>query len=70
VATSGAAGAAAALAALLAHQVVYATIAAIAGLLLVFGADVGEPVIYSAGSPDPTAHSGAAHGIHTSSSPL
>jgi hypothetical protein len=70
VATSGAAGAAAALAALLAHQVVYATIAAIAGLVLVFGADVGEPVIYSAGSPDLTAHSGAAHGVHTSSSSL
>jgi hypothetical protein len=70
VATSGAAGAAAALAALLAHQVVYATIAGIAALVLVFGADVGEPVIYSAGSPDLTAHSGAAHGVHTSSSSL
>jgi hypothetical protein len=67
---SGAAGAAAALAALLAHQVVYAAVTAIAGLVLVFGADVGEPVIYSAGSPDPTAHSGAAHGIHASSSSL
>jgi hypothetical protein len=67
---AGATGAAAALAAMLSHQVVYGAIAAIAGLVLVFGADVGEPVIYSAGSPDLTAHSGAAHGVHTSSSPL
>lgn len=66
----GAAGAAAALAALLQHQVVYAGAAAIAALLLVFGADDDEPVIYSAGSPDLTAHSGAAHGVHASSSPL
>jgi hypothetical protein len=69
-ATCGAAGGAAALAALLAHQVVYAAIAVIAGLVLVFGADVGGPVIYSASSPDLTAHSGAAHGVHTSSTPL
>ncbi|HET7602802.1 MAG TPA: hypothetical protein VFK36_07275 [Gemmatimonadales bacterium] len=67
---SGAAGAAAAFAALLQHQVVYAATAAIAALLLVFGADADEPVIYSAGSPDLTAHSGAAHGVHASSSPL
>lgn len=66
-AVCGAAGAAAALAALLQHQVVYAGAAAIAGLVLVFGAAHDEPVIYSAGSPDSTAHSGAAHGIHASS---
>ncbi|HET8633100.1 MAG TPA: hypothetical protein VFL88_03075 [Gemmatimonadales bacterium] len=66
----GAAGAAGALAALLQHQVVYAGAAAIAALLLVFGAGDDEPVIYSAGSPDLTAHSGAAHGVHASSSSL
>jgi hypothetical protein len=66
----GAAGTAAALAALLQHQVVYAGAAAVAALLLVLGADDDEPVIYSAGSPDLTAHSGAAHGVHASPSPL
>jgi hypothetical protein len=69
-AACGAAGAAAALAALLQHQVVYAGAAAIAALLLVFSADDDAAVIYSAGSPDLTAHSGAAHGVHASSSPL
>lgn len=61
-----AAGAAAGLAALLQHQVVYAALSALAGLVLVFSADGGEPMIYSAGSPDLTAHSGAAHGVHAS----
>ena len=69
-AACGAAGAAAALSALLQHQVVYAVLCALAGLLLVFGADHGEPVIYSASSPDLTAHSGAAHGVHASTSPI
>jgi hypothetical protein len=69
-AACGAAGTAAGFAAMLQHQVVYAVATLIAGLVLVLGAAASEPVIYSAGSPDLTAHSGAAHGVHASTSSL
>ena len=69
-AAGGSAGAALGSAALLQHQVVYGVAAVLAALVLVFRTGNIEPMIYSAGSRDLTAHSGDAHGIHASSSPI
>lgn len=69
-AAAGAAGLACGVAAVLQHQVVYGLLAALAALVLVVAAGPGRVVIYSAGSPDPTAHTGAAHGFHASSSSI
>jgi hypothetical protein len=67
---SGAAGLACGMAAMLQHQVVYGVLGVVAALVLVGGAGNAGAMIYSAGSPDPTAFSGAAHGIHPSSSSI
>lgn len=66
----GAVGVACGIAAVLQHQVVYGVLAVLAVLLLVAGTATSSAVIYSSGSPDSIAHSGAFHDIRASSTSL